>query len=264
MVKGLYTAYTGMVQEQRRLDTLTNNLANATNNAYKKEGMTSKSFGDELAWRIKDTQRNIRGIGYLDLGVKVGETYTDWSQGPFQVTDKESDVAIAGDGFFSVEFTDKQGNTSVRLTRDGEFTVDVNGYLRTVDGDYVLNQQASQNRTTGQAGYIRIDPVLPYTINPQGNIYQEGQLVGAIGLVDVDNYDYIYKTGENMYDIEDGGQIIASTASLEQGALEQANIQVVDEMVSMITVQRAYEAGQRMIRTEDETLEMTVSQVGSV
>ena len=157
MLKGLYTAYTGMVQEQRRLDTMTNNLANSNTAGYKKEGMTSRSFADELAIRIKDSGSNYlpRGIGYLKMGVKVGETYTDWSQGPIKVTlDEPHNLALQGSGFFAIEYTDKQGNTSVKYSRNGEFVVDRDGYLRTVDGDYVLNQEAAMSGATGDAAHI--------------------------------------------------------------------------------------------------------------
>ena len=139
MVKGLYTAYTGMINEQKRLDVLTNNLANASTYGYKKEGTTSHSFKEQLAIKIKDTSDygNPKGIGDIVPGVKIGETYTDWTSGSFQVTDKQSDFALSGQGFFAIAFTDKNGNTSVKYTRDGAFTVDANGYLVTKDGDHV-------------------------------------------------------------------------------------------------------------------------------
>jgi flagellar basal-body rod protein FlgG len=83
-------------------------------------------------------------------------------------------------------------------------------------------------------------------------------------LIDIADYDYINKYGENLYDLIDGGQIIESEGYMEQGMLEASNVNVVDEMVSMITIARAYEAGQKMIQTEDSTLEKTVNNVGSV
>ncbi len=267
MLKGLYTAYTGMVQEQRRLDTLTNNLANSNTAGYKKEGMTTRSFEDELAIRIKDSGSNYhpRAIGNLKMGVKIGETYTDWSQGPLKVTlDEPHNLALQGNGFFAIEYTDKQGNSSVKYTRNGEFVVDNQGYLRTVDGDYVLNQDAAMNGTTGAAGYIQINPLGEFTVEQNGAIYQDGNVVAQLGVVDVEDYNYLEHYGENLYDLLEGGQTIASEATVEQYALETSNYNIVDELVSMITVQRAYDAGQRMIRAEDETLEMAVSQVGRV
>ena len=266
MVKGLYTAYTGMINEQRRLDTITNNLANATTTGYKKEGATAQSFDDTLAIKIKDTSSGLmpKRIGDINLGVDIGETYTDWSQGSFKLTDKPSDVAISGDGFFAIEYTDKQGNTSIRYTRDGEFTVDKDGFLRTVDGDFVLNRNGALNSEMGENSYIQVNPLLDYTIDSQGNVFQDGQNIAQIGVVDFTDYNYLAKYGENLYVPVEGATVVESNASLEQGCLEMANVNVVDELVTMITIQRAYEAGQRMITTEDSTLEMAVSQVGRV
>ena len=85
MLKGLYTAYTGMINEQHRMDVMTNNLANANTNGYKKEGATSQAFSDVFAFKLKDTSeaaRTTRSIGINNLGVKIGEGYTDYSQGP--------------------------------------------------------------------------------------------------------------------------------------------------------------------------------------
>ena len=92
MVKGLYTAYTGMVNEQKRLDVLSNNLANADTNGYKKEGTTSQTFADELAIKIKDTSDFglAKRLGTMSMGVHIGETYTDYDAGNFRVTDNKT------------------------------------------------------------------------------------------------------------------------------------------------------------------------------
>ncbi len=266
MVKGLYTAYTGMVNEQRRLDTLTNNLANSNTTGYKKEGATAQSFDDELAIRIKDTSSNLmpRRMGIINMGVDIGETYTDYSQGSFKVTDKPADLALSGQGFFAIEFTDKLGNTSIKYSRDGEFQVDREGYFRTADGDYLLNMDAAMDSQTGQNAHLRVDPLQDYSINQQGFVYQNGQMVGQVGFVDFADYNYLEKYGENFVQPVEGGEIIASDAEIEQGALETSNVNIVDELVTMITIQRAYEAGQKVIHAEDETLEDAVTQVGKV
>ena len=265
MLKGLYTAYTGMVQEQRRLDVLANNLANSTTVGYKKEGATSKAFKDELALRIKDSERRgVRGIGNIQMGVKIGETYTDYTDGPTKVTDQQADLAIQGEGFFAIEFTDKNQNPSVKYTRNGDFNVDKDGYLVTADGDHVLNQEAAMAGSTEEDGFVRVDPNLPFFVDESGAIFQQEQQIGNIGLVDIDNYDYLTKYGENLYDLEEGGQVQAAGGDIIQGYLEQANVNIAYEMVNMIQIQRAYEAGQKMIQTADSTLEMAVSQVGQV
>ena len=110
MLKGLYVAYTGMVQEQKRMDNLANNLANADTTGFKKEGLTSQTFETVLVDKIKDDSIGYpfaNRIGSANPGVKIGESYVDWSEGSFQVTDVPMDLAIGGKGFFTVEFTNK-------------------------------------------------------------------------------------------------------------------------------------------------------------
>lgn len=250
-----------------RLDVITNNLANADTNGYKKEGATAESFEAKLAMRIKDSSvpnGRPKTLGDVNPGVKIGETYTDYTQGSFKVTDNKYDCAIDGNGFFAISFTDKDGNTSAKYTRDGAFTISTDGFLRTKDGDYVLNQNGAQNGDPAANNFIQLDPNLDFTIDKAGFIYQNGQLAGQIGLVDFENYDFLSKYGENMYDLVDGGQVIEAQGNIEQGCLEASNVKVVDEMVTMITIARAYESNQKMIQTFDTMLDKAVNQVGRI
>ena len=257
MVKGLYTAYTGMIHQQKRLDVISNNLANSATIGFKREGATARAFQDELAIKIKDGSEGFvnRGIGNMSMGVKFGETYRDYSQGSLRVTDNTYDLAMTGDGFFQIAFTNKQGETSVKLTRDGNFTVNVEGYLVTKDGDFVLGTDGAP---------IRIDPNAETKVDAAGRIIQDDVVVANISVVDVQDYDYLQKYGENMYDLAEGGQLTESAAAIEQGCLEQSNVQVVKEMVEMINVTRAYETNQKAIQAVDETLDKAVNQVGKV
>ena len=190
--------------------------------------------------------------------------YTDYSSGSFKVTDNTTDFAIDGNGFFAIAFTDKQGNTSVKYTRDGSFTVNAEGYLVTKDGDYVLNATGAMNGDPDEENFIRVDPNATIAVNKLGYIFQNDQIVGTLGMVDIDNYDYLEKYGENLYNLLDGGNRIATDANVEQGVLETSNVNVINEMVNMITIQRAYEAGQKVITSIDSTLDRAVNNVGRV
>lgn len=266
MVKGLYTAYTGMVEEMRRMDVMTNNLANANTTGYKKEGTVNQSFDDQLALKIKDTSEPVyeRRLGDVNLGVKVGETYRDHGQGSFFVTDNTYDVALDGEGFFAIEFRAKNGQTSIKYTRDGAFTVNREGYLMTKDGDYVLNANGARNSAGGQANYVRVDPNQEVTIDTDGIVWQNNAQVAQIGLVDFEDYNYLEKYGENLFDVVPGGRMIESDANIEQGCLEMSNVNIVTEMVEMITITRAYEANQKIITTIDGTLDKAVNTVGQI
>ncbi len=257
MLKGLYTAYTGLANEQNRMDILTNNLANASTVGYKKEGATSQAFDDVLSYKIKDTSENVntaKRLGTLNLGVKIGENYTDYSQGSFRITGNTYDLALAGDGFFTVQFTNKDEETSTKYTRDGSFTLDKQGYLVTADGDYVM----------GTRGRIKLDPLKETAIDDSGSIYQDGNLVATLKITDFVDYDYLEKYGENYYQPVEGGKIKPSDASVKSGYLEMANVQVVSEMVNLISITRAYESNQKIVQTYDDTLNIAVNQIGKI
>lgn len=258
MVKGLYAAYTGMINEQNRMDVLTNNLANAATTGYKKEGATSQAFNDVLAYKIKDTSEYVnlaKRIGTMNLGVKIGENYTDYSQGAFRVTENTFDLAISGSGFFTVEFTNKAGQTSTKYTRDGSFTLTREGYLVTKDGDYVLSSTGNR---------IRLDPTQEADIDSSGRISQNGVAVATVGLTDFEDYNYLEHYGENYYQPVEGFEIKAADALIRSGYLEASNVQAVSEMVEMISVSRQYESNQKMIQTIDSTLEIAANRLGKV
>lgn len=257
MVKGLYTAYTGMINEQNRMDVLTNNLANSDTSGFKKEGATSQAFDTVLAYKIKDASvspRIANKIGNMNLGVKVGENYTDYSQGPFKVTGNTYDLGISGTGFYNIEFTNKAGKTSTKYTRDGSFIVNKEGYLVTKDGDFVL----------GESGRLKLDPTKEVSIDSLGNISQEGKAIGTVKITDFEDYNYLEHYGENYFQPVKGAKEKDGDYTINQGYLETSNVQVVQEMVEMISVSRQYETNQRMITTIDSTLEIASKQLGKV
>ena len=259
MIKGLYTAYTGMINEQHRMDVLTNNLANADTNGFKKEGATSQSFDSMLAYKLRDIsegdRRMAKRIGMNNPGVKIGECYTDFSEGPMKVTGNPFDLALTDRGFFAVEFTNKAGETSVKYTRDGNFTLTQDGRLVTQDGDPVLDE-------SGQP--IEIDPLQKAEINTSGQIVQDGRVVATIQVADFEDYNYLERYGENYFQPIEGATEAEAPAQIYSGYLETANISVVTEMVNMINVSRAYESNQKVITTFDGTLDIAANQLGRI
>ncbi len=257
MVKGLYTAATGMINEQRRVDVLANNLANSSTTGFKAEGSTSESFYDVLAYKIKDTSEpfEARKLGAMNLGVKIGETYTDYSEGSFVTTNNDYDMALSGKGFFAIEFTSKAGEVSTKYTRAGDFIVNTKGELVNKNGDYVLD-------INGQ--HIILDPLVKPTMGLDGTIYQNGNAVAKIQVQDFEDYNYLKKYGETYYDAIEGATLIESTATIYNGMLEASNVQTVKEMVNLINYQRAYDTNQKMIQAHNETLDVAVNQVGKV
>lgn len=233
------------------MDVATNNLANANTVGFKKEGATSQAFDRMLAIKINDQSESYmdHGIGKVSLGVKIGENYTNYGQGSFRATSEPFDLAIGGSGFFTISYTNKKGQDYTLYTRDGSFSLTKEGYLVTKDGDFVL----------GQGGPIQLPTDAEITIDELGNIFNGDEFIDQLRITDFEDYNYIGKFGESMYRAVDGAVEKDATGQVQQGYLEMSNVQVVEEMVNMITTQRAYEAAQKVETSMDGILEQTVT-----
>lgn len=255
MLRGLYTAWTGMVNEQKRLDVISNNMANSNTVGYKGEKVASQAFDEVLGIKIRDGSQAYHNerIGQLSLGVKIGETYTSYAQGSVRQTNNTYDMALSGNGFFTLSVTDKAGQVHTRYTRDGRFMLTKEGLLVDADG----------NPLQGENGDITIDPsAKSVSISSTGVITADGQTIDTIKVVDFQDYDYLKKFGNTMYEPVDGAAFKDPTAEIIQGYTEQSNVNVVSEMVDMITITRAYEANQKVIRSYDSMLDRSVNQIG--
>lgn len=258
MVRGLYTAWTGLRNEEKRMDVVTNNMANADTTGFKKIDVTAQSFERHLAVKIDDPTVGInlkQGIGGMNPGVKIGETYYDMSQGNFRQTEDQYNFALSGNGFFTISTTNKSGETSTRYTRDGDFTVTRDGYLVTKDGDYVLAEGGNRIQIP-DANLVKI------SVNEMGEIYSGNNYVAKLQLVDFQSYDALSSYGENMYEAVDGAVQTPAQAKVTQGYLEMSNVNMVTEMVDMIAISRAYETNQKMVQAIDQTLDKAVNEIG--
>ncbi|AEE17304.1 flagellar basal-body rod protein FlgF [Treponema brennaborense] len=251
MVRGWYIGSSGMNAQQNRLDAISNNLANADTTAYKRDVTVSKSFPELLMRRMNDdgVYRTPFGsadaapiVGKIGLGVETNELYTDFEQGSFKQTSSKADMALSGEGFFAV-----QTPAGERYTRNGNFMIGKEGILETKEGYPVL----------GENGYIRVNDD-SFTVNPDGMIYSadDMELIDRFKVVRFDNERYLQKMGSSLYKNTDisGEAYIAEgkeRPAFIQGYTETSNVNVVNEMVSMIEVNRAYEANQKTIQTED-------------
>lgn len=257
MLRSLYTAYTGMINEQRRMDIMANNLANATTAGFKMESSSSQSFDKVLGIKIRDVSEayNDHAIGQMSLGVKLGEVYTDYSQGALRETAGKYDLALSGEGFFAVRQVDKNGNETVKYTRDGNFRLTKDGYVTDVHG----------NRLITENGVLQVPlDSEDISIGIDGTVSVNNQAIDKVKIVDFENYDYIKKFGDNLYQTVDGATEKESNAQVLQGYIEQSNVNSVREMVNLITITRAYEAGQKMIQSSDTIMDSAVNSVGRV
>lgn len=251
MTRALYTGFTGMVNEQKRLDIIANNIANAATVGYKGENVTSQSFEDVLTLKIRDNSEYYldRPVGNMSLGVRIGEVYTDFTQGSLRETSNTYDLAVEGKGFFEI----REGD-NIRYTRDGIFKMTQDGFIVDADGNHVQ----------AEGGDLQVPVDATIAIKVDGSVYANGVYVDTVKLVDFEDYDYLEKVGDVSYKPVDGAVSFDATGVIRQGYTEQSNINAVSEMVDMIAITRAYEANQKVIHTEDSLLEKAVNQIGKV
>ena len=230
MDRGLYLAASGMLAEQQRQNQIANDLANSSTAGYKAERTTQQSFGQMLLTNSVTGQQ----IGNVTTAVGVTNTVTDWTPQPLKDTGEPLDFAINGDGFFAVKTAE-----GTRYTRNGQFSADANGQLTTLQGDLLLGRD-NQPIKLGDDG--KVDPRLLNVVllnNPEkeGNNY----ITGTPGTV--------------------AGQ---TAGQVRSGALEGSGADPAQSMVDMMASMRAYEAGQKVIQTIDETLGKAAGSVGSL
>ena len=230
MDRGLYLAASGMLAEQLRQDQIANDLSNASTAGYKAERTTQQSFGQMLLTNSVTGQR----IGNVTTGVGVTNTVTDWTPQPLKDTGEPLDFAINGDGFFAV-----RTNDGTRYTRNGQFMSDAQGRLTTPKGDLVLGRN-NQPLTLGADG--KVDP-------------------RQLNVVLLNNPE---KVGDNYVTGTPGAVAGQTAGQVRSGALEGSGADPTQSMVDMIASQRAYESGQKVIQTIDETLGKAASNVGSL
>lgn len=253
MIRGWYIGSSGMNAQQNRLDAISNNLANVDTAGYKRDVSVSKSFPELLLRRTEadgvyhtpfGSADAAPIIGKLGLGVETNENFTEFEQGSFKSTESASDLALSGQGFFSVETP-----AGERYTRNGNFLVGKEGILETKDGYPLM----------GENGYINVGTD-KFTVNEDGLIYSEnGDFIDRIKVVRFDNDRYLKKMGNSLWSSNDisGDAYIAEGGErpkMLQGYTETSNVNVVNEMVKMIEVNRAYEANQKTIQSEDSMM----------
>lgn len=256
MIKGLYTSAMGMTTQMRKMDVITNNIANVNTNAYKTDEVITQSFTEEFLKHMDSAKGRVSGknamnLGAMSNGLFVDNIHTDFSIGSYKTTEGPLDIAIAGDGFFAVNYVDKNGNSKEVYTRDGAFSLSSEGHILTKDG----------YRVQGSEG----DIVLPHgeiSINSNGEIYVDSQLITSFKIVDFDDKSKLRKHGSNFYRNTDGN-IVDFKGTIEQGLLEMSNVNSVEQMVELINISRTYEANQRMIQTHDQTLSKAVNEIAN-
>lgn len=257
-MKAMWTAASGMKALQMKVDTISNNLANVNTTGFKSQRM---EFKDLLYEKVSENTF-VDGEGKpvpleIGHGVMPVATLRSFEQGNMQNTGNEFDFAVSGDGFFVVE--DNRGNEI--FTRDGSFKLSVNGAetaLVTSDGFYVQ----------GADGKIELgENVTKVDVDYDGNVLvtrageEESENVGTLRLIKFPNPAGLEAIGKNFYTQTSASGELAenengSNGEVWQGFIETSNVSVVEEMVNLITAQRAYEINSKSVQTADKMLEV--------
>lgn len=255
MIRGLYTAAAGMTAQQKDIDVISNNIANVNTTGFKQD---RTEFQDLMYQTLNYTAgatsadtNNPTGID-TGLGVRVAGIQKNFTQGSLQETGNSFDMAIQGDGFFQIQTP--AGETA--YTRNGSFKLDSDGTLVTGLGYPVEPQIVVPDNL------INVSVAQDGTVSATDPTTGTSQTLGQITLVDFINPAGLSPQGDSLYletsvsgDPINGTPGLEGIGSIRQGMLEGSNVQLVTEMVNLITAQRGYEANSKSITTTDTMLQ---------
>ena len=254
MLRGMWSAASGMAAQQMTIDVIANNLANVNTTSFKK---SRAEFQDLMYQTLSQAGSITEEGGQIPTGISVGMgtmpvgVQKQFMQGDFKETKNELDIAIEGSGFFRVLSNDEE-----LYTRAGNFKLDTDGNIVTPNGEPL------------QPGFTVPTDTVSITIDKDGTITVfdptgVGSSVGAIELYSFTNPAGLISLGRNLYRPTDAsGEALVGTpgsdgmGTLIQGFVEMSNVDVVEEMVGMIMAQRAYEINSKAIQTADSMLQV--------
>ncbi len=251
MLKEIYTAAMGMIPQQTRMEVVANNLANASAVGFKRESVFERN--------LTDARANLYNVpGDAEQEDTATGSYVDFSQGAFFQTDNPLDIAIENkNGFFALR--DEQGN--MHYTKSGRFQVTKDGSIVSPNGMYLLGENGPLN----YLGEYLLDPTnvnderaIDIRIVENGEVFANENRIGAIQLVQVNNPDSLRKVDETRFSLTRESEVEfvrQADTVLRQGWLEDSNVDVINEMVTMIELQRMFELGSKVIKTNDGTLD---------
>lgn len=240
MIKGLYKSASGMLPSMKKQELTANNVSNVSTPGYKKDSMFTRELSraeQKLSVKKSDWQQPI-----------APEMYIDFQSGAFDRTGNALDLAIDGDGFFTIQLED--GSTAI--SRNGSFSVNSDGLLSVPGGGIVMAEGGAVEIGNGQV-----------TVSAGGGIEIDGATVGKITPVTVNDLQKLEKIGRSMFLVPQEEQLIpVNHATIRQGYIESSNVDIVSEMVNMIIAYRSYEANAKALQTQDTSLGNLFNRVG--
>lgn len=257
MTGSIYMAASGALAYQKRLEVVSNNLANVNTVGFKQDkSRFQKYFLSELSKNNLQTPTGEVASQAPSFWFRTS-TYTDFTSGPLKETGNRFDLSITGDGFFCVRTP--QG---IQYTRRGDFGISAEGLMVTQEGWPVL----------GESGEITIESQADisdpqgheFLVDDQGNVAVDGNTVDKLRIVEFSNAQLLEKAGDTYFRTRsaNAGESEAQDYQIAQGMLEHSNVDAVKMMTELIEVLRGYESYQKIIRSVDEVNSQTIREVG--
>ncbi len=254
MYQGFYNLTSGMLTQNRNLNVISNNMVNIQTAGYKRDKMVSNTFEEEMLYRTGRTNKDIQEELGVTSKIRTAErTYVNYEQGSFDPTGGIYDFALSGRGFFCVDT-----ENGVRYTRNGSFNVDSEGYL-------MLN---TLGRVQGEGGQpIQIDNE-DFQVSADGTIRvvdRDGSTreFGKLRIVDFEDYEQLHKEDYGVFSTDQAAR------ELEEGettvlwkTLEHSNVDMVEELTSMMTAQRALQSAAQVLKMYDQIMSKSSTDVG--
>lgn len=247
MNRGFYASIAGLNTQLARMEVVSNNMANVETSGFKRSTVTITPFYKMLLTNINNSNKY---IGTINQGSKIGGVNTDFSDGMMIRTESVLDMAIEGDGYFTL--LDQDG--SYFYTRNGNFDIDEDGYIIHSSGIHLA----------GESGLIQVSSG-DFEVSFDGRVIEDGEEVNKIIISSINNQDSLIDTVNNLYTITEGEvATIVENPRVHQGFVEKSNTEPLTEIVTAIEVLRAYELGQQMARAHDQLSDTVIREVGKL
>lgn len=265
-MKNIWVPLSGAIAQQRNVDTIANNVANANTPGFKrdqlvfKEHLTALTKGiDQIdlpnqEWSPSDFYHT---QGAESAAVSVDGNYTDFTQGQLRPTQNPLDLAISGEGFFEV-----LAPNGIRFTRRGTFTLNNDGLLVTEQGFPVLSKTTQEQPAKPSDRVIRLGGDGQVSVTFDGSIYQQGQKVGEVSLMEFTDKNALKKEGAGFFINPEPSNISPKvSSSIRQGFVEESNVNAVSEMSSLIRATRHFESIQKAMKAYDNIAQKGVNEI---
>ncbi len=234
MIDAMTATQITMLQDELRLQSISQNIANMQTPGYKRQILESKGFAEQLQVNMATVSQQM-------------QTHALDYQGSLVQSKRPLDIALAGEGYFEV-----QTNTGVSYTRRGDFHVNEEGELSTATGAKLL----------GKNGTIRVDDN-PFTIDANGAVFIDYHKIDQINVVQFSKPHLLHTQGNGLFESQENPRPVNSKTRVLQGYLEQSNVKSIDEMMEMVKTSRHFETSQRIIHTADSLLSTAIHELGT-